>query len=450
MTIAGAKPMAVATVERERTAQLSPPNNGRWHALAATFLGECFDAVDASIYFIALYPALSELLNTRDATAIGWYGAVILAVFMFGWSAGSIAFGFLSDRLGRSTTLAVSIIVYALATGMCATSHSWQELALWRFLVGMGIGGEIAVGTVVMGEFWTGAAQPWAMACMMTSFSFGRIIAGCLNISSGALGWRFLFLMGVLPAVAGFYVMAKMPESERFKDTQRKKKELNLELSVDQRKALTSEEKLLLAHPLKLAFSPKHRQDTIVLTLVLSSAIVGQWAGVSWISAWINQLIGGAAVAERSAAAICMGIGGVLGVLLTPALIKWLGFRKTFLIGFVISLAPAAAMFLLVKSYTPMVNLWSYAIGVGSAIPFLVAAIYTITAFPTVLLGTASGVAWGVGRAFAGIIGLCTGPIIAYFNGSYGLAAATVMSVYILGLAASFFVQEYQNGHAEI
>src|SRR5271156_2842122 len=112
--------MAVATVDREQIAKLSPPNNGRWHALAATFLGECFDAVDASIYFIALYPALSELLNTHDATAIGWYGAVILAVFMFGWSAGSIAFGFLSDRLGRSTTLAVSIIVYALATGMCA------------------------------------------------------------------------------------------------------------------------------------------------------------------------------------------------------------------------------------------------------------------------------------------------------------------------------------------
>jgi MFS family permease len=437
--------MIAATVECEQIAKPPLPVKGRWHALAATFLGECFDSVDASIYFIALYPALSELLQTHDATAIGWYGAIILGVFMFGWSVGSIVFGFMSDRLGRAATLAASIIVYAVATGMCATAHHWEELALWRFLVGMGIGGEIAVGTVVLGEFWTGSSRSWAMAWMQTSFSFGRIAAGFLNFGSGAFGWRFLFLMGVLPALAGFYVMAKMPESERFKHTQIKKKELSKELSVDQRKSLTPEEKLLLAHPFKLAFGLKHRRDTVVLTLVLTSAIVGHWAGVSWISAWINQLVGGMAVNERSASAICMGIGGVLGVLLTPALIKWLGYRKTLLIGFAASLVPALAMFLLVKTYTPMVNLWSYAIGLGSAIPFLVAAIYTVTAFPTVLLGTASGVAWGVGRLFAGIIGMCTGPIIAFFHGSYGLAAATVMSVYILGLAVSFYVHEYQR-----
>jgi nitrate/nitrite transporter NarK len=92
-----------------------------------------------------------------------------------------------------------------------------------------------------------------------------------------------------------------------------------------------------------------------------------------------------------------------------------------------------------------MINLWSYAIGFGSAIPFLVAAIYTVTMFPTMLLGTASGIAWGIGRAFAGIVGLCTGPIIAFFSGSYALAAATIMSVYILGFVASCFVREPQE-----
>ncbi len=73
----------------------------KWHALLAAWLGESFDAMDAMMYFIILYPCLADLLHTSDATSIGWHGALIMSIFTLGWGLGSILFGFMSDRIGR-------------------------------------------------------------------------------------------------------------------------------------------------------------------------------------------------------------------------------------------------------------------------------------------------------------------------------------------------------------
>jgi MFS family permease len=179
----------------------------KWHALAATYLGECFDAMDATIYFIALVPAMSELLKTKDATTIGFYGSIVLAVFMVGWALGSVLFGMVSDRFGRVKTMMWTILLYAGASGLCALAHNWQELAICRFFVGLGIGGEVSIGCVLLGEAWSGdrAKKLWAMSFMQTSFGVGCILTGLFNLGSGEFGWRYLFLVGIVPALITFY-----------------------------------------------------------------------------------------------------------------------------------------------------------------------------------------------------------------------------------------------------
>ena len=412
--------------------------NAHWHALASTFLGESFDALDASIYFIALVPALSELLGTKDAEAIGWHGAIILAIFMVGWALGSIVFGMLADRIGRVHTMIGSIVLYAVATGLCAASHSWQDLAFCRFFVGLGIGGEMALGFVVVGEAWKGASRPWAMAVMQTSFGVGCLLTGLFNLGSGALGWRYLFLIGLVPAIGTFYIRAKMSESESFSELKLQRKELATKAPAD----LTSAEKSALANPLKLALNSDNLRNTIICTAIAGSAIVGYWAAISWMPAWINQITGNEAVGERSSATMIMGFGGMLGTLVAPLMLNKIGYRKSFVVSFLGSIIPTMAMFLLVKTYDPWLNVWSFVIGFGSYMPFLLIAVYISEVFATNLLGTASGIAWGVGRIMAAVMGLITGPMIIWFHGSYGNAAACVTLVYFVGLGAALFARE--------
>ena len=97
-----------------------------WHAIVAAWLGQGFDAMHTMMYFIIMYPALSDLLHTKDATNIGWHGGMILAIFTVGWGIGSIVFGLVADRVGRVKTMAGTILLYAFASALCALSTHWR------------------------------------------------------------------------------------------------------------------------------------------------------------------------------------------------------------------------------------------------------------------------------------------------------------------------------------
>lgn len=416
--------------------------------LIATWLGECFDAMDATIYFIAMYPAVSQLLATKDAVQIGWHGSSILFCFMLGWAIGSVFFGFVADKLGRKNTLCLTILLYALACGLCALVQTTWQLAICRFAVGLGIGGEIALGAVMLGETSRpGKQRAWSMAALGTSFGVGCMLCGLFNFGTGDLGWRYLFAVGIIPALVTFYIRFKISEPECFEELQKKR----FDLQNIPRILLKQHERDLVTNPFVLAFNKRNRRSIIVVTLLATSAIVGYWAGVSWMPAWINQLTGHEAVNERSTATLCMSVGGFLGALLLPFMVNNLRYSAVFKIGFIASLVTAISTFMLIKTYGPAVNYAAFAVGVATYIPFIALQIYIVDAFKTELRGTASGIAWSFGRVIAGLAALMTGPLIAAFSGSYGAAAACVSLVYLLGLTAAFFVRQpvIQEEHSD-
>ena len=121
--------------------------------LVVAWLGWIFDSMDATIYNLVLTPALRELLGSRNTPEnIGWYGGIILAIFLVGWALGGILFGILADYLGRARTLVITILIYAVFTGLAGLSHTWWELAIYRFLTALGIGGEWAAGATLVAE----------------------------------------------------------------------------------------------------------------------------------------------------------------------------------------------------------------------------------------------------------------------------------------------------------
>ncbi len=430
--------MASSTL-RDHGVLLAKTRGSYLPTLIATWLGECFDAMDATIYFIAMYPAVSQLLATKDAVQIGWHGSSILFCFMLGWAIGSVMFGFVADKLGRKNTLCITILLYAVACGLCALVQTTWELALCRFAVGLGIGGEIALAAVMLGETSRpGKQRAWSMAALGTSFGVGCMLCGLFNFGTGDLGWRYLFAVGVIPALVTFYIRFKISEPECFEELQKKRYDLQNVPKI----LLKKHERDLMANPFALAFDARNRRSIIVVTLLATSAIVGYWAGVSWMPAWINQLTGHEAVAERSTATLCMSIGGFLGALLLPIMVNSLRYSTVFKLGFIGSLVAAIGTFMLNKTYGPAVNYCAFAVGVATYIPFIALQIYIVDEFKTELRGTASGIAWSFGRIIAGLAALMTGPLIALFGGSYGTAAACVSLIYVLGLVASFFVRQ--------
>ncbi|HEY9788558.1 MAG TPA: MFS transporter [Candidatus Obscuribacterales bacterium] len=430
--------MLSAAITERRHSPKSSARMSNLHAFAASWLGETFDAMDAMIYFIVLYPCLAELLKTQDATAIGWHGAIILAIFMIGWSLGSVGFGIFADKFGRRMAMTTSILLYAIGSALCATSQDWTHLAFYRFLVGCGIGGEISIGTVLLSEAWQGKGRIWAMCLMQSSFCTGCLLTGAFNLSVGAGGWRWLFLIGIIPALVAFYIRSQLSEPKAFEAI----KEYRKKLAGKPKEDLSKREREMVESPMVPLLKGTNLRKLILATTLCMSAIVGYWAAISWMPAWINQLTGTEAVTERSAATTLMSIGGILVCFICPTLTAMLGRRAMFLIGFAGSLASVLLMYLGIHAYGNALLAAAFAVGVFSSIPFIIVSFYIPELFETHVLGTASGISWSLGRIVAAMAGLLTGPFIAWFGGSYACAASCVATIYLAGIAASLFVRE--------
>ncbi len=406
------------------------------HVLIACWLGMVFDGMDASIYVLTLHPSLSELLNTASATEIGWHGAIVMAVFMLGWTVGAIGFGMAADYIGRVRTLMVTVLLYAICTGLCATSHSWQELAFYRFLVGCGIGGEISIGGVMLAEFWKGKARLHATGIMQTGFSCGVLLLAAANLVIGHFGWRWLYVLGILPALLAIYVRLKLDDPQDFKAVRAERRRLK----GAGREGLAGADSRLLRSPFVQLFSRENLARTVVVVILASTACIGTYAVISWIPAWVNQLTGTLAVAERSYTVMARDLGAILAAATGGIFVLWLGRRNAFRMAFTGALVSCIAMFLTVKAFGTGLFAWAFVVGFFVLAPYTYLFIYVPELFDTRLRATAFGFSIQLGRIFAGIAALIGGQLIGLFGGSYARACACVSLVYIVGLVATFFM----------
>ncbi|MBY0548824.1 MAG: MFS transporter [Candidatus Obscuribacterales bacterium] len=411
-------------------------DNNKWHALVATWLGAFFDGMDATIFVMVMVPCLSELLNTTSHVTIGGTGAIILALFMLGWAVGAVVFGIIADYIGRAKTLTITILTYALFTGMCATANNWQEMAFYRFLVGCGIGGEVGIGGVLLSECWRGKSRLHAVSVSLSAFGFGYLATSLLNLFLGGLGWRLLFVLGIVPALMTLYLRTHLKESTEFESLCEAKRRAKAKIE-----ALRSDaEKDMLRFPLFDLFARANRHKTLIVAAMGSSAIMGYWAVLSWVPAWVTQLTGTAAISERSATTIAMNLGLITCAIFGGFIVSKFGRVMCFRMGSLGSFLCCVGMFTTVKSFGPALLIWGFLTGFCSILPFVVLFIYVPELFASRYRSTAFGFSYNVGRIFAAGAALCGGQLIGYFQGSYSLAAGVVSSVYLIGVVASLLM----------
>ena len=283
---------------------------------------------------------------------------------------------------------------------------------------------------MVIAEFWKGRSRLWATCVLESSFNAGLLFSSAINIFLGAHGWRWLFVAGVIPALATVYIRSKLKESESFEEVAKHRKEA---IAVDKTEVKSSWAQLM---------EPEMKSKLIWTAAIAMSAIVGFWACVAWLPAWVNQLTGDIAIGERSTATTLFSIGGLVGCFVTPLILDRLGRKNTLKLSFAGGLIAAVTMFVTVKTFGLPLLLWAFALGVFTNVQFTTLQIYIPEVFPTSMLATAAGVCYGAGRIFSAALAICGGQLIAIYGGSYALASATLSLIYIVGVVAAFFIVE--------
>src|SRR6476661_9724651 len=174
----------------------------QWKSGIAAWLGWLFDGLDMHLYVLVATPFVAELLVTTNLKdpMVGYYSSWIMAAFLIGWAVGGGFFGRIADRIGRSRALMLTILTYALFTGLSFFAQAWWHLMILRFLAALGIGGEWAVGASLLSETWPARWRPWMAAVLQTGVNLGVMLAtaaGILILTVAELPHRTMFLVGI-------------------------------------------------------------------------------------------------------------------------------------------------------------------------------------------------------------------------------------------------------------
>ncbi|MFM8421764.1 MAG: MFS transporter [Verrucomicrobiota bacterium] len=204
-------------------------NRYQWFVLVVAALGWLLDCMDQQLFVLARAPAMAELLGAglgRAATKaeVGEYGGYATAVFMIGWASGGLVFGVLGDRWGRAKTMLLTIVLYSGFTGLSAFATRFWDFALYRFLTGLGVGGEFAVGVALVAEVMPSQARPYALGLLQALSTVGNMSAAAIGLSlsvleqghnlAGWAPWRWKFVAGALPALIVIFVRRGLKEPD--------------------------------------------------------------------------------------------------------------------------------------------------------------------------------------------------------------------------------------------
>jgi len=207
----------------EKSAWYAGVSGYAWVVLAIASAGWVFDTFEGQVFNITRNQLLSDLLNLACADAvtrgqaIKYYGDVFLGVFLAGGTLGGLLFGSLADRFGRRPTMVVTILMYSVFSGLTFFAQSLWQVGVLRFLVAMGVGGEWAVAASLVAEVFPAKARAHASGIFHATSVLGTWMATLAGLIVGA-GWRYAFLVGVLPALLVLWVRSSVSESERWQE----------------------------------------------------------------------------------------------------------------------------------------------------------------------------------------------------------------------------------------
>jgi MFS family permease len=402
-------------------------NAYQWTVLFAAWLGWGFDVFDGLLFNYVAPNCVPTLLHlpigspASQAATLRW-GGNLTAILLLGWAVGGILFGKIADRVGRTRTLMLTMLLYALGTAACAAATNIWMLTAFRIVASLGIGGEWAAGAAMVAEVVPERRRVEAGALLYTSAPMGLLlgtytnlgIAGGLFKASPEVSWRYVFLCGLAPAVIAFVVRLFVREPERWVSSAGAARQPRIaELFTPAIRPLTVSGFCMALVALIMWWGCSAFIPIVSARMAQASALVAgldKAATLALVEAW------------KTRAMVLFSLGGLVGTMLTVPLAKGLGRRPMFGIYFAASgLAVLSTFGLDLPSQTriAMCGLIGLTVfGVFGSFTY-----YLPELFPTRLRGTGAGFCYNVGRIIAAGGPFLVGTVAAR-GGADALAAA--------------------------
>lgn len=426
-------------------------NGYHWFVLAVAALGWLFDCLDQQLFILARQPAMKDLLTgSPSQPTIDTYGSYATAFFLMGWAIGGLVFGVMGDRIGRAKTMVITILVYSVFTGVSALSAGFWDFCLYRFLTGLGVGGEFAVGVALVAEVMPERARPYCLSVLQALSVVGNVSAALIGMTIGKMAerglvdsaWRPMFVIGAVPAFLALVIRWRLREPERWQQASHE--------GALERKLGSYRE--LFGHPV-------WRKHALVGLGLAFAGIVGLWAVAFYTFDLVGNVLRLKFMAEglppeqiagnvawwKGIASITMNLGSALGMYGFAILSQRTGRKPAFAICFVAALVSTVSVFYFLQEFHQI--FWMVPI-MGFCLLSLFAgyAIYFPELFPTHLRSTGTSFCYNVGRFVAAVgpflLGYLMKNVYAHTAEPLRYAGLTMCGIFVIGLLVLPFAPE--------
>ena len=382
-------------------------------ALIAAVSGYAMDGFDLLIlgFMLNLISADLGLTSSQAGSLVTWT--------LTGGVVGGVGFGILSDYLGRVRVLTYTILLFALFTGLCALATGYADLLVYRFVAGIGLGGEFGIGMALAIEAWPADQRARVSSYVGMGWQLGVLAAAVVTpLLLPHIGWRGMFVVGLFPAVGSFVIRKAIGESELF-------------VRANATNATKKRE-----FPIKTLFrdktTTKHSIGVIILCSVQN---FGYYGLIVWMPAYLSKMFG----YTLTKSAIWTGasiLGMLAGIWIFGQLADRIG-RKPAFIGYQVG---ALVMVFVYSTLSTPDALLIGGIFMGLFVNGMMGGYGALMAelYPTHARSTAQNVLWSIGRAVGGFGPLVIGALATHY--SFGTAIALLASIYILDLLATLFL----------
>jgi MFS family permease len=406
------------------------PTTSGIRPLVAAWLGWTFDGLDGYLYIMVAIPFVTKLVKLEHDAAgtlstisaadlsseVSLKASIIQAVFLVGWAFGGAFFGRIGDRLGRSRTLTLTILTYAIFTGLSFFATRWWHLLIFRFLAALGIGGEWAAGSALVAETLPAKHRHWASALLQSGYICGCIAATLTGGLMAEFDPKWVFLVGVLPAFVTLWIRHSVPEPAEWATAAAK------------------------SNPPRVRdlFAPGIGRTTTLLLIHISIALTVAWAFLFFTPQAISRIpevkdwAPAQIAALKTKVTVAYFVTNIIANFAATAISRRFGPRLAFFL-FMLS-----GLLILLVGYRTQPSLGNiYWITCGFAFTglglFAIFPLYVPLLFPTLLRTLGSGLTYNFGRLVAAAGTLFAGAIISEAGGP-AQAVWWVALIYIPGL----------------
>jgi len=417
----------------------------QWKTLLASNIGWVCDGFETYALILTIGVALRQLLDPSLHSQIPIYAGSVIALTLVGWATGGIIGGILTDYFGRKRIMLASILTYSLTTGLSAIAWDWPSFAILRFIAGLGIGAEWVTGAAIVSEMWPNRMRGRGVGMMQCGFSIGFFLASLVWLPVSSLGpdaWRYMYLIGILPALTAFWIRRQIPESPLWEKSDQERR-----LAQERQRrgeALVEREKSFNRFTLVDLFAEPELRRRVILAFLMSVTTSLGWYGISlWVPAHVASIAGRAGLTAQQWAAFAgmmFNAGGIVGYVAFGFLSDILGRKPVTMTFFAMSLLLVPVQFMLTENLVLLLIM-------GATMGFFASGQYTWMSswapelFPTRVRATATGFIFNGARYLAAFGPLVSGALVVSLGG-YGRATLVIALIYILGFVCAPFLPE--------